>query len=80
MRIYPTKWLSQIDMPDSLTDDGKLSKHVSWIYEILATDPTADIYKAATDATGIEPSWVDLAINHLAGIGAIVVDREAADA
>jgi hypothetical protein len=67
-------------MPDGLTDDGKLSKHILWIYEVLLVNPTADIYKAATDATGIEPSWVNQAINHLVGIGAIVVDREAADA
>jgi hypothetical protein len=74
MTIHLTKGLGQIDLPDGLTDDGKLSNHILWIYEVLFVNPTADIYKAATDAAGIEPSWVNLAINHLVGIGAIVVE------
>jgi hypothetical protein len=74
MTIHLTKGLGQIVLPDGLTDDGKLANHILWLYRNLDA-VNEDLSKAiAASEIEVESSWVNLAINHLVGIGAIVVE------
>jgi hypothetical protein len=73
--IYLCKDLEQIDLPDSGLDDGRLKAHIQWLYENIDA-VNADITAAIDAAPGIQHSWLPIAIQHLAGLGAIVVTEE----
>jgi hypothetical protein len=73
--IHWSKSLDQIDMPDSTTDSGKLQSHILWLWRNIDA-VNDDVTAAIAGASGVEQSWVTIAIEYLVSRGAIVVDEE----